>query len=51
MLWKLIKLLLVLLILAGIGLVVYAYVGPLIFPSDFDAPTQTVTQPIELDVE
>ena len=47
--WRLIKALLFLIILAGVGLVAYAYVGPLFFPADFAAPSQEVTQPVTLD--
>ena len=47
--WRLIKALLFLIILAGVGLVGYAYVGPLFFPADFAAPSQEVTQPVTLD--
>jgi len=50
MLWRLFKLLLVLMVLAGIGLVIYAYVGPFLMPTDFAAPTQSVTQPVTLTV-
>jgi len=49
MLWRLIKFLLVLIILAGITLVAYAYVGPVFFPADFAAPSAPVTAPITLD--
>ncbi|WP_375255462.1 hypothetical protein [Yoonia sp.] len=47
--WRLIKALLFLIILAGGGFVAYAYVGPLFFPADFAAPSQEVTQPVTLD--
>lgn len=49
MLWRLIKLLFVLIILAGMALVAYAYIGPIFFPGDFAAPTAPVSQPITLD--
>lgn len=51
MLWRLIKALLVLVILGAIGVVIYAYVGPVIFPADFTPPTQSVTEPITLTVD
>lgn len=47
--WRLIKALLVLIILGGIGLVAYAYIGPLFFPADFAAPSQEVTRPVTLE--
>lgn len=50
MLWRLIKFLLVLIILGGIALIAFAYVGPIFFPSDFAAPTAPMTLPITLDV-
>lgn len=49
MLWRLIKLFVVLIILAGLGLVAYAYVGPLLFPADFEAPSTAISTPITLD--
>ena len=49
--WRLIKFLLVLAVLAGIALVVYAYVGPFVTPDDFQAPVREVTQPVDLDVD
>ncbi len=51
MLWRLIKLLLVLIILGSLALVVYAYAGPIFFPSDFAAPVAPVSQPVTLDVK
>ncbi len=51
MLWRLFKALIVLVVLAGIGLTIYAYLGPLIFPSDFAAPTETISQPVTLQVD
>lgn len=49
--WRLIKLLLVLAVLAGIALVAYAYVGPLLFPDDFAPPLREVTKPVDLDLD
>jgi O-antigen/teichoic acid export membrane protein len=47
--WRLIKALLFLIIFAGVGLVAYAYIGPLFFPADFAAPTTEVTRPVTLE--
>ena len=47
--WRLIKAILFLVILGGVALVAYAYVGPLFFPADFAAPSQEVTTPVTLD--
>ncbi len=49
--WRLIKVLLILAVLAGIALVAYAYVGPILLPGDFAAPLREVTQPVDLDLE
>ena len=49
--WRIIKFLLFLAVLAGIGFVGYAYVGPLFFPADFAAPSQEVTVPVTLQLE
>lgn len=51
MLWKLFKALFILAILAGLGLVAYAYLGPLFFPNDFAAPTAEIIQPVTLSAE
>lgn len=51
MLWRIVKYLFVLLILAGVALVAYAYVGPVLFPADFAAPSQEVTAPVTLELE
>lgn len=47
--WRLIKVILFLTVLAAVGLVAYAYVGPVFFPADFAAPSQEVTTPVTLD--
>jgi predicted small lipoprotein YifL len=47
--WRLIKALLFLVIIAGLGLVAYAYIGPLFFPADFAAPSEEVTYPVTLE--
>ncbi|SMY07504.1 hypothetical protein LOM8899_01640 [Flavimaricola marinus] len=49
--WRLIKILLILLVLAGLALIAYAYVGPIIFPADFAAPSQQITAPVTLEVD
>jgi hypothetical protein len=49
--WRLIKLLLILALLAGIALVAYAYVGPLLLPGDFEPPLREVSQPVDLDLD
>ena len=49
--WRLIKVLFFLVVLAAIGLIGYAYVGPVFFAADFAAPTKEVVQPVTLDVE
>lgn len=49
--WRLIKALLFLTILAGLGLIAYAYIGPIFFPADFAAPTQEVTRPVTIQTE
>ena len=48
--WRLIKVLLVLAVIAGIALVAYAYVGPFLFPDDFAPPLRDVVEPVELDL-
>lgn len=47
--WRLIKALFFLLVIGAIGLVGYAYVGPMFFPADFAAPSQEVTRSVTLD--
>ena len=49
--WRLIKALFFLILLAGVALVAYAYIGPVFFPADFAAPTQEVTKPVTLDTD
>lgn len=49
--WRLIKVILFLIVLAAVGLVAYAYVGPVFFPADFAAPSQEVTTPVTLDTD
>lgn len=47
---RLIKYLLYLVILAAIGLVGYAYLGPW-FGADFSAPQNEIREPVVLDVD
>ncbi len=51
MIWRLIKGLFFLAVLAAIGLVAYAYLGPVFFPADFAAPSQAVSEPVSLSVD
>lgn len=47
---RILKLLFYLVILAGIGLVGYAYIGPF-FGADFSPPQTEIRQPVELDAD
>lgn len=47
--WRFIKVLIFLTILMALGFVAYAYIGPVLFPSDFAAPAQEVIRPVTLD--
>lgn len=49
--WRLIKAVITIALLAGIGLVAYAYVGPIFFPADFAPPLVDINQPVVLEVE
>lgn len=51
MLWKLIKFLFGLAVVAAIGLIAYAYVGPIFFPADFAAPSEEVVEPVTLTTD
>ena len=48
--WRLIKFLLILAVLAGIALVIYAFAGPLLLPADFEPPIEERTEPVDLDL-
>lgn len=48
--WRLIKVLFMLAILGGIGLVAYAYLGPVFLPADFAAPVEQVVEPVTLEM-
>ncbi|WP_417724917.1 hypothetical protein [Salipiger sp.] len=45
---RIFKWLLILLLLAGVALVAYAYVGPF-FGADFSPPQTEIRQPVDLD--
>ncbi|PUB19261.1 hypothetical protein DFP92_101856 [Yoonia sediminilitoris] len=47
--WRLTKVLIYLLLIATLGFIAYAYIGPVFFPADFAAPTQEVTSPVTLE--
>ncbi|SHE45606.1 hypothetical protein SAMN05444339_101415 [Loktanella atrilutea] len=49
--WRLIKALFFLAVLAALALIAYAYAGPLFFPGDFAPPTQEITQPVTLGTD
>jgi len=49
--WRIIKALIVLAVLAALGVVAFAYVGPILFPAEFAAPQQDVTVPVDLDLD
>jgi hypothetical protein len=49
--WRLIKFLFWLAVLAAIALVGYAYLGPLVVPDHFTPPVTEITTPIELDID
>jgi hypothetical protein len=46
--WRLLKVLIFMTILGGIGLVGYAYLGPF-FGADFSAPQTEIREPVTLD--
>ncbi len=48
--WRAIKVLIFLTALAAIGLIGYAYVGPLFFAEDFAPPLEQVVDPVTLDL-
>lgn len=51
MLWRLMKLLFALAILAAIAFVAYAYLGPIFFAEDFAAPVERVVKPVTLETD
>jgi hypothetical protein len=46
--WQLIKILFVLVVMAAIAFVAYAYLGPIFMANDFAAPVQEVVLPVTL---
>lgn len=50
LIWALVKAALILVVLAALGLLAYAYVGPMLFPADFAAPATEVVKPITLEI-
>jgi len=49
--WRLIKILLILAVLAAVALIAFAYVGPLVMPDDFAPPVREVVQPVDLGLD
>lgn len=49
--WRLIKVLLFLTLLAAAGLVAYAYIGPIFFPADFAPERVDFNEPVVLETE
>lgn len=50
MIWKLIKLLFFLAFIGAIGLVCFAYLGPIFMPDAFDPPLREIRLPVILDI-
>ena len=50
LIWALVKAALILAVLAVLGVLAYAYVGPMLFPDDFAAPATEVTKPVTLGI-
>jgi len=46
--WRLIKFLFVLVVLAAIGFVGFAYLGPIFMPTDFAPPVEEIIKPVTL---
>lgn len=49
--WRIIKALVALGLLGAVAFVAYAYVGPVFNRADFEAPTETITETVILEVE
>jgi hypothetical protein len=49
--WRLVKAVFFLSLLAAVALVAYAYVGPIFFPDDFAPPSQEIKLPVILETE
>ncbi len=50
LIWALVKAALILAVLAVLGVLAYAYVGPMLFPDDFAAPATEETKPVTLGI-
>ncbi len=48
MIRRLLKGIAVLVVLAAVGVVAFAYLGPLLFPAEFAAPTHEIRLPVTL---
>lgn len=48
--WRVFKALIFLAALAAIGLIGYAYIGPIFFAEDFAPPLSDVSEPVTLDL-
>jgi hypothetical protein len=49
--WRLLKALLVLAVLAGLAFVAFAYLGPVFLADDFAPPLRQVTTPVDLGLD
>ncbi len=49
--WRLMKFLFVVAVLAVIGFIAFAYIGPIFMPDDFAAPVQEVVKPVTLGTD
>lgn len=49
--WRVIKALIFLTAFAALGLIAYAYIGPLFFADDFAPPVEQVVNPVTLDLD
>ncbi|MGR3634250.1 MAG: hypothetical protein ACU0A8_19365 [Limimaricola soesokkakensis] len=50
LIWALVKAALILVVLTALGLLAYAYVGPMLFPADFAAPVSEVVKPVTIEI-
>lgn len=48
--WRVIKAIIFLTALCAIGLIGYAYIGPIFFAADFAPPLSDVSQPVTLEL-
>ena len=48
--WRVIKVLVILAAFAAVGLIGYAYVGPIFFAEDFAPPLEQVVEPVTLEL-